>query len=1168
MNKNVNLKFFKVIKPSRNYLLTAMRTFLLMITIGLGSAFANSSYTQKEIDIDVINVTIEQLFEEIQDNSEFVFFYKDKTIDPQLKVTLQMKKKTLATILNKAFYGTNLKYSIDGRQVVIKKSKSNQSDLKASVIEETPVNQEFKLTGTVLDADGIPLPGASIIEKGTTNGTYTDFDGNFSLTVSNENASLVFSFIGFTTFEQSIDGQSTINITLQEDAESLDEVVVIGYGTVKKSDLTGSVSTLKGEVMEMTPIVTMEQAMQGRLAGVNVSSASGAPGAGMNITIRGASSISGGNQPLYVIDGMPFFNNSDAGAGDFESTDASTNLNPMASMNPNDIESIEVLKDASSTAIYGSRGANGVIMITTKRGKSGKGKIDIDFKSSYSLLPETIPLVNAQQYALISNEYNAYNELPIIYDGQVRPSNNGGTDAYFPTPEEIPGLIGDGTNWQEEIMRNAISNDLNVRFSGGTKDLRYNISTGLLDTEGLLKNTDFQRYTLRANLNAKLNEVVSIVWNVNGASVSSNRSSTNTVRFDGGGAERSGTIVKAFMASPVMGVEETWYNEDLDANESFGSFNPLVDLTDQYYFKNRFSVSSNLSLNFQLSESLLLVTRGGIRYVDDNQNRYWNPNTSQGFRYNGKSLYNSSTLKNVVNENFLKYTKKINKHHNLNVLAGMSVEKKSIEKHRYGFIDYSIAFENGLYYDNFATGQDPVMPITRKTEANLVSGYGRINYNYKNRYYLTATGRGDGSSVFAENNKWAFFPSFGAGWSFQKEDFMANLNWLSNGKLRASYGLSGNQAIAPYQSLPSLGSVTYSSIDGRTLGVLPIQPGNIDLKWETTTQYDLGIDLGFFKNRYKLTFDYYNKTTDDLLLNLPVLSESGFGSFLSNFGKINNEGFEVEMTLIPISKPDLRWSIDLNWSTNDAELRELTNFGVIDYTTNIGGGQKPTHRLEEGGKIGNFFGLLTDGLLTQEDLANGHPTYNSADAEGELKFVDLNEDGIISNDDGTIIGNAYPDFLFGINNSFTYKNFTLSFLVRGAMGQDVLNMMLLKTTYGTGLRGVPSVDYYNNRWTPENTDAYYPRVSGNGVAISDRLIEDGGYVRLQNVTLNYNIPKKISGFTNAQVYASGYNLYTWHNYSGYDPEVSSYGQNLLRGGIDRGSYPRSTTFTLGVKLGF
>lgn len=476
-----------------------------------------------------------------------------------------------------------------------------------------------------------------------------------------------------------------------------------------------------------------------------------------------------------------------------------------------------------------------------------------------------------------------------------------------------------------------------------------------------------------------------------------------------------------------------------------------------------------------------------------------------------------------------------------------------------------------MFYDAYASDQDPVMPETTKYETKLLSFYGRMSYNYRGRYYFTGTFRGDASSVFAKNNKWALFPSAGLGWNLHKEDFMEAIDWISNTKLRGSYGLSGNQAIAPYQSLSSLGTKNFSFVDGRDLGVFPAYPGNEDLTWETTRQMDVGIDLGFLKNRYNLTFDYYKKTTDGLLLNMPVLAQSGFSNILSNFGDIVNEGYEVEVSVRAIKKRDLRWNIDMNWSTNEAKIINLNNVEFIDYSTNVSSGSGnsiwPTHRLEEGGKIGNFFGFESDGLLTQEDIDNGYPTLGAAVDVGEMKFVDRNGDGEISLEDGTVLGNAYPDHIFGINNSITYKRFTLSFLIRGAVGQEVMNMLRFKTSLGAGLRGVSSTDYYHNRWTPENPDGVYPRFTGNPTGISDWLIEDGSYIRLQNVTLNYRIPQDISWVRNAEIYLTGFNLYTWTNYSGYDPEVSSYGQNLLRGGVDRGSYPRTTTFTLGVKIG-
>lgn len=1038
-----------------------------------------------------------------------------------------------------------------------------------SLLEEASFKQPQSkvIIGRVTDRNDEPLVGVTVQVMGATTGTFSDLNGNYRLEVPSDTQSLVFSFIGMRKQEVTIAGRSIINIMMEQEAIGMDEVVVIGYGTVRRSDLTGSTSSMKGDGIGDLPVTSMEQAMQGRMAGVQITSSSGEPGAGINVIVRGASSISGGNQPLYVIDGVPIFNNSGSLAGEFENNDGGmTQINMLSALNPNDIESIEVLKDASATAIYGSRGANGVIMITTKKGQVGKGRIDVGYMSSYALSPRLVPLVNAQDYATYVNEFSVNTGREPVFDGSYHGSASGDS-IYFPQPAEMSSLVGEGTNWQKEVMQNARSHEVNLRFSGGDRNLRYNLSGGFLADQGLLKNTDFARANIRANLNAQLSERVSIDWNATGSNINSNRTGTNTARSLTGGPERNSVMMKIFMSSPVNKPEHNLFFDEVEnSNAFYGMMNPLKDLYNEYFKKNTYMVVSNLDVNFKLLEHLNFTTRGGITRMNDAQDRYWNTNTSLGFRTNGKSLYNTALLTQLLNENFLSYNRST-KMHFINAIAGFSIEQKIGERLTYGFQDYSIPLENGLYNNAYAGSLDPALPSSYKSKAILLSYYARMTYNYAGRYLFTFTTRADGSSVFAANNKWAVFPSAGIGWNFNQEKFLANLKWLSTGKLRLSYGVSGNQAINPYNSLPSLAAYNFGFITGRVTGVVLNDPGNIDLKWETTSQLDFGFELGVLENRYRLTVDLYEKDTRDLLQVMPVLSQSGFSSMLTNFGSMQNRGIEVELSTMPVRQRNFTWQLDVNFARNIAEITDLGELNYIDFTSTITNYDDITHRLIMGGRLGDFFGLQTAGLLSAEDVANNYPTYRGAVREGDLKFADNNDDGLISMTDAVVLGNAFPDYTFGVSNTIDYKKLSLSFLIRGAIGQKVMNWHHFLTSYGKGDGGVPTQDYFNDRWSPDNLDAYYPRPSGFGLAVSDRLIEDGSFIRLQSLTLSYNLSGSLQWLTNARIYVTGYNLFVIHNYSGYDPEVSAYGQNLLRAGIDKGTYPRPRMISMGINLG-
>ncbi|RKN77007.1 SusC/RagA family TonB-linked outer membrane protein [Ulvibacterium marinum] len=977
------------------------------------------------------------------------------------------------------------------------------------------------ISGTVTDAEtGQPLPGATVLASAN-NGTTTDFDGNYTIQITAEETTLTFSYVGYAPQEVAVDGRTTINVQLTLDSSQLDEVVVIGYGAVKKSDFTGSLSSVKPEELTALPAINVNQALTGRAAGVQIIQNSGAPGANISVRIRGGNSLLGNNEPLYVVDGFPI------------------NGNPSY-INPNDIESIEVLKDASATAIYGSRGANGVVMITTKTGKAGVSRIEFETYIGFQETRKRIDLLNAREFAEIANERAANDgQSPFFTDGEVA-------------------SFGEGTDWQDAIFRTAPIQNHVLTFSGGSENTQYSVSASLFDQEGIVINSGFERYTIRGNINSRLNNWLDLSF-----STILSRSDQQAVFTDNG--QRGNSVLSAaLIAPPVLPVFDADgnYTDVTQFPFSPGVAEHPVALARERRDDTQINdVLVNLALDFHLTKDLDFKVSAGVESRDSRRDFYSSSllNATPG----GSAQINTNRNTVLLNENILTYSPEINENNALTVTGGFSYQKsRSV-----GLGASAADFVNDiLLNNNLEAGNTPGIPTSFVSEWTLLSGLGRINYDLMGKYLFTASFRADGSSRFGADNKWGYFPSAAFAWRISQEDFLKESASISDLKLRLSWGQTGSTAVSPFQTLNILGPATIVLNDEFFVGFAPgSNLPNPDLKWETTTQYNFGIDLGLFTNRLRLTADYYNKTTEDLLSIVPVPSSLGFTAVTQNVGEIENKGLEFTIGA-DILTGSFKWDISANLAANRTKVNSLANGSDVFGSVLSNPLQTSINIVREGEPVGVFFGFLEDGL----------------DDNGQIIYQDLSgpdgvPDGEITLDDKTIIGDPNPDFIYGLNSNFSYKGFDLNLFIQGVQGVDIFNFNASQHANSFNFGG-NQIDDILNRWTSANPNpnAPYPQVSVNtNFRESDRFVEDGSFLRLKNIRLAYKIPVQNLniGLTNAQVYVSGQNLITITDYSWFDPEVSTRGgiQNgtpSFSQGIDQFGYPVAKTYTLGFRFGF
>lgn len=985
---------------------------------------------------------------------------------------------------------------------------------------------QTKITGTVTDqATGDPLPQVTIQEQGASNGTTTDFDGNYAITVKSNSSVLVFSYLGYKTQEIKTNGKATINVAMVEDASTLEEVVVVGYGTRKKSDVTGAVASVKSEELNAFPVLDAAQALQGRAAGVVVQSNNGGqPGAPINIQIRGNTSIGATSSPLIVVDGF-------VGA---------------TFPQPNDIESVEILKDASATAIYGSRGSNGVVLVTTKKGKTGKVSLDLNSNYSVQNTSNRLDLLNANQFA--------------TYQQTINP-------AYVQGPEN--------TDWQDLLFRTGSTENHQFSFSGGTDKLNFYASTNYFKQDGVLINSAFERFTFLANIDANVTDKLKLGMNLFGS-----RGAEDGVPTQSTGATANGggddVVSGSFRFSPDLGVKDA---NGLNTINSIGDDidNPFAVATEGVNERKRDDFRANLYASYDILENLNFKTTFGFSARNETLGVF-RPSTlitTAGGNVGGRALIGNLKRSNFISENYLTYTSDIGKG-KLTLVAGYSYQKEMSERFAAGAQSFS---SDSFSYRNLGGGAVQLIPTSSLVESEIQSQFGRINYDFDDKYLLTATVRRDGASNFAANEKYAVFPSFALGWKVSNENFLKESDLISNLKLRASYGQTGNQGISPFQSLASFQNI-YAVTNGATVSaVTPLQGANPNLKWETSIQTNFGIDLGLFENKVSLSLDYYNIDTEDL-----ILGDTGqpqyFGFLnprsLRNIGEVNNKGFELNLNTRNINNENFRWTTDFNLSVNRNELVNLSDEDGIDLFLDASPAYfniDRTHILREGEVMGAFWGYEYLGVYQGGDLTPGTALLPGAEV-GDQLFTDIDGDGEITTEDQKIIGDPTPDFTFGITNNFTYKNFDLNIFFQGSQGGDVMNLTAVQLFNGDSNATTAIL----NSWTPTNTNTNIPRAKLRAKEISSRFVEDGSYIRLKNIALGYTLPRDVVeklGIENIRLSISAQNLLTITNYSGLDPEVSYFGSGggnsaaaNTTSGFDFGNYPtlRSVNFSVNLKF--
>lgn len=1042
----------------------------------------------------------------------------------------------------------------------------------------------IKITGTVVDSKGQQLSGVSVKVKGTTIGAATDGDGKYSIAVPNVRSTIVFSYVGFVPVEELVGAKKIINVKLLEDSKVLTEVVVVGYGEVKRKDLTGSVGSVNMADLTKAPVTSFDDALAGRVAGVQVTSPDGMPGAAPSIVIRGGNSVTQDNSPLYVIDGFPIEN--------FDNN----------SINPSDIESIDVLKDASSAAIYGSRGANGVIIITTKRGAVGAPKVS--YKNYFGIQQNAnkIDLMDPYEFvryqldvdsipAVGSNSFVIYD----IFNPTLNPTGRKTLSDY-----RVAGI-----DWQDQIFRQAAMQSHEVAVRGGSKDTKYGVTTSYLNQQGTLIASDFKRFQSRVTLDQVLNKKFKLGLNINYSNIAAS------------GAQISGqnTTSDAFLISAWRYRPITTNFDDLDdllddaQDPSLVEFsatnyqwNPVLTRNNETRDRKTSLITANVNLDYAITDNLKLRLGGGInsrvfKYEEFNnsRSRLGSPSSTLGNGGpNGVITYTGSD--NFLNENTLTYNKVFNQKHAFNAVLGTTIGLNKVNVSGFGA---TLVPNENLGVNGLGQGV-PQSVNTQRRQNTLASFLSRVNYSFNNKYLLTASFRADGSSKFVGDNVWGYFPSASAAWRLSEEQFLKGSKIVSDAKLRASYGVIGNNRVSDYASYALLGtggSNSYSGGASFATGSFPLTLANPLLKWETTKELDFGLDLGLFNQRITLAADYYNKNTSDLLLSSDLPGSSGYTTAFQNIGAVQNRGFEFSLTSINVDNKVFKWSTNLNVSFNRNKVLSLTSgqtslLSTARWATNNTIGASPGYIARIGQPVGMFYGLTSDGVYQYSDFdATTNPTTNvttyllkanipaasatrSVIQPGFWKFKDLNGDLIVDVNDLSTIGNPNPDFIGGFSNNFSYKGFDLNVFLQFSYGNEIMNVNRILMEGGGGISATKAANMfasYSERWTPTNPSNEFAAAGAGGRAPSfypSRIVEDGSFLRVKTVNLGYNFTAsvikklKINGL---RLYTSAQNLFTITGYQGLDPEVNTF-SSALTPGLDYSAYPRAKTVTFGLDI--
>lgn len=1045
--------------------------------------------------------------------------------------------------------------------------------------------QGITVTGRVVDETGEPLIAVTVFEDGkTSNGTMTDIDGNYSLNVSSAKATIVYSCLGFAEVKETVGLRKAINVTLTEEKLSIDaaEVVSVGYGSVTRRDLTGSVSKVDmGEILK-APVTNFDQALTGKVAGVVVTTSDGALGAEANITIRGNNSLTQSSAPLYIIDGFP------------------TESSMATALNSADIESIDILKDASATAIYGARGANGVIVITTKQGVEGKPKVNFSSSWTVSHIANKADLMNGYEFVQLQNEIYSLSGNTNAY---IKPSNadeEAGIKSYA-----LEDYLDESrwTDWQDNIYRTSLSQNYNLSISGGSKEAgnRYNVSMSVVDQNGIIVKSNFQRYQGKVNFQQKLGKKVTFDFMANySRQITNGVTPTNAQQS----SSATGWLIYSVWGYRPVKPKSQWdiagdmVDEMIDSDVASSNdyrFNPAMTVRNEYRKTLVDYLNASGGLTWDIIDDLKLKITGGYTMNKRRREEFNGTQTYTGYEgspsgkgINGGIYWNDKMT--WVNDNTLTYTKRFNRKHNFTFLAGFTL---SGEKFDYkGTYATQMTTEslglNGLHTGSYQT----VTPW--QYDWTMMSGFFRVNYNFKYKYYVTASFRADGSSKFPKNNRWGYFPSAGVSWNINREDWLKDKSWISNAKLRASWGLTGNnRTTTPYDFYSQIATLpgnpdSYDYVfDGNIVsGYYPSNMSNDNLKWETTEQFNVGLDFSAFESRIKLTADWYLKNTRDLLLQATIPASSGYTSAMLNVGSMQNMGYEVTLDLVPVQKKNFTWNMNFNIAINRNKVTALTNdqYSLLrsvswdqrfnaqyPYITQVG---KPS---------GMMYGFIYEGTYKPEEFNAGGRSLKDGIAymtsvgqdkvrPGDPKYRDINKDGLIDDNDRTVIGCGQPLHTGGFGNTFNFHGFDLNIFFSWSYGNDVINANRLYFENGS-ITNTNQLKTYTNRWTPENSTSDIPRVGADIASMfvySSRVVEDASFLRLRNVTLGYTLPRKVlrkMHFDTMRFYVSAENLWTLTNYSGPDPEVSTR-NSVLTPGFDWSAYPRAMGVTAGLSFTF
>lgn len=1108
-----------------------MKLTLVMLLICLSPVVASTYAQTATVNISVQNATLENVLKQIEKQSEFLFFYNLEEINKDEKISINKKNANIQEVLDAIAAKTGLKYTIKDRHIVLTSEGRSIS---------TVTQQIQKLSGVVSDNFG-PIVGASVIIKGTTTGIVTDMNGNFLLENVKKGDVIQVSYIGYMTQEFAYDGTNKpVTIQLREDTQALDEVVVVGYGVQKKRDLTGAIASVKMDDAPVGTFTTIGHALAGKAAGLQVTQSSAQVGGGSSFRIRGAASTGAGNDPLIIIDGFPVSGGSDLGSG--TRYNAGTTDNVLESINPNDIESIEVLKDASSTAIYGSRAGHGVIIITTKRGKSQRLQVQYSGNVSVQNMKNGYEVLDAKEYMQQRNRYNyelyLYNNGLDVYKDYSPVGSDHVPGSYVPRYSDAEIAAAQSTDWFGAVTRTGFQHSHNVSLTGGSEKTQFMASLNMLEQTGVVKNNNLSRVTAKVNLDQTISKYVKA-----GLSFNLSRNMYDNVPIGTGEFENAGIISSAVRFNPGLSIRDEEGNYTI--NPDFSQLpNPvsLLEITDKTT-KDRFLGSAYAQV--EPIEGLILKATLGIDRKYAKRKTYLPKTTKYGAAVNGQASINQEDRNDYLMELTANYAKTFG-NHNLNALVGYSYQEFNTEGLSAGNQDFLI---DAFLYNNLGAGNYARPSVSSwASKTALGSYFGRINYSYLGRYLLTATIRTDGASNFDPDNRWGFFPSASLGWRFSDESFMQNFNdYLSNGKLRISYGQTGNSNIG--NRTLSYYATGFNNAFGDTgfMGVYASQLGNPNLTWETTSELNVGLDLGFFNNRISASVEYFNRTISDLLVkekSLPSYNE--VTTIASNIGKTKSQGVELTLNTVNIDTKTWGWTTDLSISTYRDRWKERDP------------NWKPAAYEKVDDPIRAFYAYVSDGLMQVGEKA---PAHQSALKPGQIKLVDRNGDGMLNDEDKVLIGSKDPALIFGFNNTVRFKDFDFNIYFYGEA-----NKWCGASYYDSWASSAYSLNQgqnqskgFMNKWSHDNQGGQYPGLLDSDYDNGDFWLKKVSFIRCRNITLGYTIPVSKKIFQRIRVYGDVNNPFVISNWNGLDPETDNDNQF---------AYPNVTSFSFGVDVTF